>query len=111
MATQTYYLKGGPCGGKTGTLTPNQPAPAEIDCGGGKYTESSPAQRRNGALVYDFAGMLSPSGGGGQAPHTHSGWARLQHSVNVNMPHNLNRSQRNNRAALRALAKARKVRL
>ena len=111
MPTQTYYLKGGPAGGQTGTLPPNQPAPAEIDRDGAKYTESSPIQRHNGALVYDYAGMLPVSGGGGGTPHAHHGWAQIQRSVNHNLPHALNTSQRNTQAALRTLAKARRVRL
>lgn len=59
---------------------------------------------------------ISPGGGGlgtvsTAAPKAHNGWADLRHSVNHNMPAALRASQRNTRAALRSLSRARKVRL
>lgn len=50
-------------------------------------------------------------GKGGKAPHAHTGWTDLRHSVNHNMPKALRSSEEHTRAALRALSKARKVRL
>ena len=50
-------------------------------------------------------------GGGGKAARAHSGWNDLRHSVNHNMPKALRTSERHTHAALRALSKARKVRL
>lgn len=53
------------------------------------------------------------SGGGPSAPaasHAHKGWGDIQHSVNRRLPTALNQASRYNRAALRALARRRRVR-
>src|SRR5215472_7936490 len=57
------------------------------------------------------SGSGSTGGGDGSFAHAHNGWTDLQHSINDNMPAALRASQRNTSAALRALSKARKVRL
>ena len=50
-------------------------------------------------------------GGGGKASRAHGGWQDLRRSVNHRMPAALRKSGANSSAALRALSKARKVRL
>lgn len=50
-------------------------------------------------------------GGGGKAARAHSGWHDLRRTVNQRMPAALRTSQGNTNAALRALSRARKVRL
>ena len=50
-------------------------------------------------------------GGGGKGARAHHGWTDLRHSINHNMPKALRASEQHTSAALRALSKARKVRL
>lgn len=50
-------------------------------------------------------------GGGGKSARAHGGWNDLRHSINHNMPKALRTSQQHTTVALRALSKARKVRL
>lgn len=56
-------------------------------------------------------GSGSGSGSGGKAARAHVGWNDLRHTINHNMPKALRSSEEHTRAALRALSKARKVRL
>jgi hypothetical protein len=57
-------------------------------------------------------GTTGGSGGkGGKAARAHGGWNDLRHTINHNMPKALRSSERHTHAALRALSKARKVRL
>lgn len=58
-----------------------------------------------------MTGGSGGQGGGGKAARAHGGWNDLRHSINHNMPKALRSSEQHTRAALRALSKARKVRL
>jgi hypothetical protein len=104
------YLKGGPCGGTTRNLTPAEADTGELVCKKALYKNPYTGAHHKGAIVFDYAGDAPGSGGSVKSPHTHKGWHDLRHSVNVNMPHSIRKSQHSTHAALRALARARKVR-
>ena len=67
------------------------------------------------AAVYHNEVVAAQGGGGGGAggkqTGAHSGWNDLRHSINHNLPRALAASERNTRIALRAVSRARKVRL
>lgn len=107
----TYYLKGGPCAGKTGELTPAEEQSQQITCGGHIYKEDAADNSQRPAIVFKDTGAVPAPPKGGGTPHTHKGWSDVQHSVNVNLRHALNTSQRNTSAALRSLSRSRKVKL
>jgi hypothetical protein len=105
------YLKGGPCDGKTVDLTPAEADSASIYCKGAWYRNPGTGKRHNGALIFYFAGKAPTPGGPIKAAKAHHGWADVRKSVNRHMPHALSASQRNTRAALRTLHRARRVRI
>lgn len=112
MASQPQaYLKGGPCDGKTVDLTPAEADSASIYCQDAWYRNPGTGKRHDGALIFDFAGKAPTTGGPIKAAKAHHGWGDVRKSVNKHMPHALSRSQRNSRAALRTLHRARRVRI
>lgn len=65
------------------------------------------------ASVYLAAAQGQQGGGGpggGIAPRTHKAWVDLQGSINTRLPNALRDAEKANRAALRTLSRARKVR-
>jgi hypothetical protein len=111
VADPKVYLKGGPCGGTTRTLTPAQADTGELTCKGALYKNPETGAHHNGAIVFDYAGDAPTVGGTLHTPHTHKGWQDMRHSLNANMPKALRSSQHTTTAALRVLARARKVRI
>lgn len=107
------YLSGGPCNGRTvsadrivGGLV------AYIACGGGYYTLDSSGKLHSGDVVFDYAGKSKPGPpavGAIKAPKAHGGWADLQRSFNKHWHPALDSADRLNRAALRSLGRAHKV--
>ena len=104
------YLKGGPCNGKTRTLTPAEADTGELVCKSSLYKNPETGAHHNGAIVFDYAGVAPGQGATVKAAHAHSGWRDVRHSVNHNMPGALRRSEKHMAAALRSLSHARKVR-
>lgn len=115
MAVSKVYLKGGPCDGKSVSADEIVGgAVAYIACGGGYYTVNSSGRRRNGEVVFEYAGKKQPGppdASGVKAARAHGGWSDVRKSVNRNMPRSLSRSQRHTRAALQALHRAHRVRI
>jgi hypothetical protein len=114
VATHRVYLKDGPCAGTVKTITQAEWDAASTQCKGETYTFDGATHLVNGVRLAEFVfepGHAPPPGGGSTAPHAHHGWADLRHSINHNMPGALSRSQRNTKAALTELGRARKVRL
>jgi hypothetical protein len=113
VAADKVYLKGGPCAGREVSADEIQGGlVAYIECGGGYYVATGDKHKPDGAFIFKYDGKTKPGPPGGKVrtPHTHKGWHDLRHSVNMNMPHSIRKSQRSTHAALRALARARKVR-
>lgn len=106
-----YVLQGGPCDGDTGDLDPNIDSTGQLVCKGGLYKRVLPAKVVSGREVFKYAGKADTGGGAVKAAKAHGGWSDVRKSVNRHMPHALSRSQRNTRAALQALHRARRVRL
>jgi hypothetical protein len=110
------FLKGGPCDGKTVSLTAAEADTGEIVCGGHLYRNPETGARHNGAIIFNDTGTAPGPGGvggvtGGEtATHAHKGWNDIQRSVNRNLPTAVSHMARLNRAALRALPRRRKVR-
>jgi hypothetical protein len=105
------YLQGGPCDGKIVELTAAETDSASVYCKGAWYRNPGTGKRRDGALIFVFAGKPPGPGGPIKAPKAHGGWTDVRKSVNRHMPAGLRRSQRKTRAALRTLSRARRVRL
>jgi hypothetical protein len=105
------YLSGGPCDGQTVDLSPAEADSASIYCKGAWYRNPGTGKRRNGALIFNFAGKVPTAAGPLKAAKAHHGWSDVRKSVNQHMPHALSASQRNARAALRTLNRARRVRV
>jgi hypothetical protein len=106
----SYVLRGGPCAGKTGSLTPGIIAAGEVDCQGGQYKITHPVQVVNGREVFKYAGKVpAPPKATVTAPRAHKGWSDMQRSVNHHWPAAMRRSEHHLRAAWRSLGKARKV--
>lgn len=106
----SYVLKGGPCDGKTGRLSPPIVSAGQLVCKNGIYKITSPVQVVGGREVFKYAGKVSSGGDGGGAAHAHGGWKDVRHSVNHTMPRSLNRAHSHLEAALRSLSHSRKVR-
>ena len=107
--TLTYYLQGGPCNGQTGTVGTG-PSSLTIVCGGHNYRQTENT-RPNGDVIYLDAGAVGGKPSSLKAPQALKGWKDLQRSINHTMPASLQASARSRNAALRQLARARKVRL
>lgn len=111
MASANVYLSGGPCDGKT-IPRPKTDAGVVAACGGHTYVASTPAKYRpNGDEIFHDVGATNPTGGNVKTAQLHHGWADLRRSVNATLPRALHNSQRNLNAGLRAVGRARKVRL
>lgn len=113
MAGVIVYLNGGPCDGTEKTLTQKQFDSHTTTCQGTTYKYDAAAGKGFELPVFSSSDAFGgPSGGGGvlKAPHALSGWKALRRSVNKGMPEALHASQKARRAALRSLARARKVR-
>ena len=115
MATGRVYLSGGPCDGKTKPSTDIKGSlVAYVACGGGYYTVSPTGKRHKGDLIFNYAGTTNPdapTGPGVNAPQALKGWKAIRKGWNTTLPHSISYMQRNNKAALRSLSRARKVRL
>jgi hypothetical protein len=105
------YLEGGPCDKTTRDLTPAEADSATLVCKTGLYKAAYPPEQHKGAIVFKYAGKADTGGGAIKAAKAHGGWADVRKSVNRHMPRSLSRSQRDTRAALRALHRAHRVRL
>lgn len=105
-----YVLKGGPCDGKTGNLTPAIDQDGQLTCKQHVYKRVEPAQIKNGREVFADAGPVPKPPAGAGAAHAHHGWTDIRHSINHTMPAALRASQKSTRAALRSLGRGRKVR-
>lgn len=106
-----YILKGGPCDGRTGQLSPAIDQSGQIDCQGHVYKRDEPVKIDGGREVFADAGAVPAPPPQPGTPHTHKGWADLQHSFNVNLHKSLQRSDANTAAAWRSLSRASKVRV
>jgi hypothetical protein len=104
-----YVLKGGPCAGNTGTLTPADDQTGEIVCKNHVYKRGNPAVVQGGREVFTDSGVVPPPKKSDNAPKTHKGWNDLRHSLNHNMPAALRSADRSTGAALRNLSRGRKV--
>lgn len=105
-----YVLRGGPCDGKQGTLTPAIEQSGQLTCNNHIYKITYPVQIDGGREVFKDAGAVPAPKEGVSTPHTHHGWSDLQHSFNRNMPKSLNGARKYQEAALRSLGRGRKVR-
>ena len=106
-----YILRGGPCDGKTGELTPEIAQSGQLQCGGHIYKITSPVQVSGGREVFRDAGKVPPPPSPPKAARAHGGWHDVRRSVNQRMPAALRQSQHSMEAALRELSRGRKVRL
>lgn len=116
MATSSVYLSGGPCNGRTVPASEIQGGlVGYILCRGHYYLDSG-RTRPNGNTIFADSGTSAPqppSGGGGTsagvAPQAHQGWGGLRQSLNRDLPTALRAIHRNQQAALRELARRRRV--
>lgn len=113
MADVIVYLEGGPCDGTNHILTVAEGDEGTVVCKGGYYHVTNPVRIHNGDAIYAYAGKVPkpPPPPTLKAPHALGGWKALRKSVNRGMPDALHYSQGLNTAALRSLARARRVRL
>lgn len=115
MPASRIYLSGGPCDGRTVPATQIQGSlVAYIACGGGYYVLNGDKRRPNGDLIFGYAGKTKPGPpqtGTLKAPQALKGWKALRKGYNRELPAAISYMERGNSAALRALARARKVRL
>ena len=110
----TAYLQGGPCAGRTVTITPDEADSQTILCGGHTYHHTPGDNRKNGDLIFADQGVTSGGGSGSQtvnAPRALKGWKAVRKAWNRKLPATINYATHGNDAALRSLHKARKVRL
>lgn len=105
-----YILKGGPCDGNKGELTPEIEQSGQLTCQNHVYKITSPVQNDGGREVFRDAGAVPKQQTGVKAAAAHSGWGDIRKSVNHRMPDALRKSQHNTQAALRSLHRGRKVR-
>jgi len=105
----TYYLQGGPCDGKTGQLSPAQEQSQQVICKNSVYKEDATDNTRRPDIVFRYAGKVPAPGGGVKAPHVHTGYAAIQHVTNKKWDPAIVNSRKYAQAALRKLAKARRV--
>ncbi len=115
MADSTAYLEGGPCNGKTRTITPAEADAGQIYCKGALYQNPEKGLHHGPSIVFKYAGAAPSSGTGTgpniNAPQALGGWKALRKSVNKGMPGALDYSQHVTARTLRTLSRARKVRL
>lgn len=107
----TYVLRGGPCDGRIGQLSPAINQSGQLTCQNNIYKREVPAVVSGGHEVFRDAGAVPAPTKSATTPHTHKAWADLQHSVNVNLPNALRNANRSSTHALRALSKASRVRI
>lgn len=106
-----YILKGGPCDGKTGLLTPEIETTGQLTCQNHIYKITYPVQNDGGREVFKDAGAVPKPKPKTQPTQSLQGWKAIRKSVNVTMRHSLQSSRRSSSSALRSLSRARKVRL
>lgn len=112
MALEIVQLDGGPSDGETIGYNVPPPLPAKIDYSGSVYDNAhKTAQDSAGDTVHVFSYNAVASGEGLSSPRTHHGWHDVRRSLNHNWPAALNDSERQIRAALRSLGRARNVKL
>lgn len=111
MALGVVYLKDGPCDGRTHTLTNAEAKANQVVCKGWLYQFSPAAGLHDGDEIFIATGPYVAPGKIGKAAHAHGGWNDLRRAFNHTMPASLRSVKRANRAALRSVARARKVRL
>lgn len=109
MADYQVLLVGGPCDQQVKKLSPDAFALGETSCGGETYIYDG-ITRPTGSLPHFVYRPGSPSPDV-KAPKAHKGWQSMRTTFNSKMPAALHSSHRTTAAALRSLAKARKVRL
>lgn len=112
MATQIVQLDGGPSAGvELGYQVP-PPLPEKINYSGAVYDNAHKTKQDSaGDTVHVFSYNAVASGEGLAAPRTHHGWHDVRRSVNHNWGAALKDSDRQIRAALRSIGRARKVKL
>ena len=111
MATGYAYLQGGPCDGTRHLLTVAEADSDTVICKSSYYRNISSGHRPNGDIIFDYAGKVENPAPTLKAPQALKGWKDMQRSINHTMPSSLQASARSRNAALRQLARARKVRL
>jgi hypothetical protein len=114
VPADTAYLEGGPCAGKTRKITAAESDSGTIICQGETYSNADGAHRPNGDIIFKYAPALAGGSGGTQtlkAPQALKGWKSIRKAWNQTLPTALQYSTRGNKAALRSLRRARKVRL
>jgi hypothetical protein len=105
-----YVLRGGPCDGNTGTLSPAIDQSGQLTCGGHIYKISSPVEVSGGREVFRDAGAVPAPAPGGIAPHATTGWNALRRVFNHNLPKTVHHVARINRATHAELYHHSKVR-
>ena len=111
MAKYEAYLRGGPDDGTFTTFTTKPHKGQTLTYNGSVYTIVWPVVLIQGvAEEFTFTHAAKPPPGVKTA-QLHQGWNDLRRSVNVNLPAALRNSHRSLNAGLRAVERARKVRL
>lgn len=106
----TAYLEGGPCDGTSRKMTAEELRTGVITCKGATYDLTNAVHGTDDVFRYQAPETSGGTGSGTvKAARAHKGWTDLQHSVNQGWPAALRRSSKLNRAALRSLARTRKV--
>lgn len=110
----TAYLQGGPCAGRTQTITAGEADSQTILCGGHTYHHTPGQNRPNGDLIFADTGAATGGAGTSQtlkAPAALKGWKAVRKAWNKKLPATIQYATHGNNAALRSLHRARKVRL
>lgn len=105
----TYILSGGPCDGKIGQISPSIAQSGEVTCKQHVYKRGDPVVVTGGHVVFKDTGRVQPPPETATAAHTHHGWHDLRVSINHNLPAALRKAKKSQAAALRSLARGRKV--
>lgn len=105
-----YVLRGGPCDGKKGRLTPQIIQAGQLTCSSHIYKITSPVQVSGGREVFKDAGPVPKPPPTIVGPKAHNGWHHLRRTMNKDWNPAVQQSRRNIRAALRAVSHGHKVR-
>lgn len=104
-----YVLKGGPCDGKKGELSPPIDQSGVITCQNHIYKRSSPLQLEGAYEVFNDSGVAPNPSPPVPAPKLHNGWNSLRRTMNRHLPAGIKQARRDTDAALRTLGRMRKV--
>ena len=105
-----YVLKGGPCDGKIGTMSPEVEQSGQLTCQDHVYKRTGQLSSGVPREIFQDHGAVPKPKQSVSTPHAHHGWQSLRKSINHTMPSALRKASKSQAAALRSLGRASRVR-